>query len=78
MEYMGKGPRDCLDSMLWMAIIAVFQIAGLFISIVGIPVAIVMAKSIGVYINPVGKTCVPSLLKEEIERAKIRKEYKID
>ncbi len=62
----------------WMAIIAVFQIAGLFISIVGIPVAIVMAKSIGVYINPVGKTCVPSLLKEEIERAKIRKEFKID
>lgn len=28
----------------WMAIIAVFQIAGLFISIVGIPVAIVIGK----------------------------------
>lgn len=61
----------------WMAIFAVLQIAGLFISIIGIPVAIVMAKSIRVYLNPVGKICVPSLVKDEIEKAKIKKEYNI-
>lgn len=57
----------------WMTIIAILQIAGLFISIIGIPVATVMAKSIKVYMNPVGKICVSSLLKEEIERGNIRK-----
>lgn len=44
---------------LILAIITVCQIVGLFMSIVGIPVAIVLAKSLGTYFNPVNKACVP-------------------
>ena len=44
---------------LVLAIITVVQIVGLFFSIVGIPVAIVLAKSLETYFNPVGKICVP-------------------
>lgn len=39
--------------------ITVVKIAGLFISIVGIPVAMVMAKSLGTIFYPVDKVCVP-------------------
>lgn len=53
-----------------MAVLAIFQIAGLFLSIVGIPVALVVAKSLGTYLNPVGKTCVNYAVAEEIERRK--------
>ncbi len=44
---------------LLLAIVTVCQIVGLFMSIVGIPVAIVLAKSLGTYFNPVNKVCVP-------------------
>ncbi|HRR19080.1 MAG TPA: YccF domain-containing protein, partial [Ignavibacteriales bacterium] len=44
---------------LFLAVVTVFQIAGLFITIIGIPVALVLAKSLGTYFNPVNKTCVP-------------------
>lgn len=44
----------------WMFIAAIIQIVALFMSIVGIPVAIVLAKSLMTYINPVGKICVDS------------------
>lgn len=37
----------------------VFQIMGLFISIIGIPLGVILAKSLGTYFNPVGKQCVP-------------------
>ena len=43
-----------------LAIAAVFQVVGLFFSIIGIPAAIVVAKSLGTYLNPVGKKCVSS------------------
>jgi uncharacterized membrane protein YccF (DUF307 family) len=42
------------------AILAVLQIVGLFITIIGIPVALVIAKSLGTYLNPVNKKCVRS------------------
>jgi uncharacterized membrane protein YccF (DUF307 family) len=53
---------------LILAIICILQIAGLFVSIAGIPLAIVLAKSLGTFFNPVNKKCVPRAVAEEIER----------
>lgn len=50
------------------AILAVLQVAGLFISILGIPAALVIAKSLGTYLNPVNKVCVPSAVGDELDR----------
>jgi uncharacterized membrane protein YccF (DUF307 family) len=50
------------------AIAAVFQVVLLFFTIVGIPVALVVAKSLGTYINPVNKKCVHSAVADELER----------
>jgi uncharacterized membrane protein YccF (DUF307 family) len=55
---------------LILATAAIFQIAALFITIVGIPVALVLAKSLGTFFNPVNKTCVPRAVKDEMERRK--------
>ena len=44
---------------IFFCLVTIVQIAGLFISIVGIPVALVLVKSLGVFLNPVGKVCVP-------------------
>lgn len=41
------------------SLVAVLQIACLFFSIIGIPVAIPLARTLGVLLNPVGKVCVP-------------------
>jgi uncharacterized membrane protein YccF (DUF307 family) len=43
-------------------------IVGLFITIVGIPMALVLAKSLGTYFNPVNKKCVRHGVAEEIDR----------
>lgn len=45
---------------LILAILAIIQVVGLFLSIIGIPAALVVAKSLGTYLNPVNKKCVPS------------------
>lgn len=50
------------------AVLGIFQVAGLFISIIGIPSALVIAKSLGTYLNPVNKVCVPSAVSDELER----------
>ncbi|MCB5266355.1 MAG: hypothetical protein LHW41_08980 [Candidatus Cloacimonetes bacterium] len=39
--------------------VTIGQIIGLFISIIGIPLGIILAKSLGTYFNPVNKQCVP-------------------
>jgi uncharacterized membrane protein YccF (DUF307 family) len=57
---------------LVLAVIVVFQIAGLFLSIVGIPVAMVLAKSLGTFFNPVNKICVPVEVVDEINYRKAR------
>jgi len=44
---------------LILVVFTIFEIAGLFVSIVGIPVAIVLAKSVSTFFNPVNKKCVP-------------------
>jgi len=51
-------------------VIAIFQVAALFMTIIGIPVALVIAKSLGTYLNPVNKKCVHSAVVDELERRK--------
>lgn len=57
---------------LLLTIATIFQIAGLFISLVGIPVALVLAKSLSTYFNPVNKKCVPKAVAEELEQRKAK------
>jgi uncharacterized membrane protein YccF (DUF307 family) len=51
-------------------IVGIFQVVGMFVSIIGIPVALVVAKSLGTYWNPINKKCVPSAVTEELEKRK--------
>ncbi len=55
---------------LILAVLGAFQVAGLFISLVGIPAALVVAKSLGTYLNPVNKKCVHSAVADELEKKK--------
>jgi uncharacterized membrane protein YccF (DUF307 family) len=55
---------------LLMCLAAVFQVVALFITILGIPVALVIAKSLGTYLNPVNKKCVSKAVAEELQRRK--------
>jgi len=55
---------------LLFATLAVIQVGFLFLSIIGIPVALVVAKSLSTYLNPVGKICVSSAVRDEIDRRK--------
>jgi uncharacterized membrane protein YccF (DUF307 family) len=59
---------------LILAITTIFQIAALFITIIGIPVALVLAKSLGTYFNPVNKTCVPKAVQNELEQRKAKEQ----
>ena len=59
---------------LFLAFVTMLQIAGLFISLIGIPVALVLAKSLGTYFNPVHKTCVPKAVKDELEQRKAKEQ----
>jgi uncharacterized membrane protein YccF (DUF307 family) len=51
-------------------IVSAIHAATLCISIVGIPVALVIAKSLGTLLNPVNKVCVSAAVAEELERRK--------
>lgn len=53
---------------LLMALVAVIQVFALCLTIVGIPVALVIAKSLGTYVNPVNKKCVHSAVRDELDR----------
>ena len=55
---------------LILSIAAIVQVGLLFITVVGIPVALVIAKSLGTYWNPVNKKCVHLAVAEELERRK--------
>lgn len=59
---------------LILAVVTVFQIAGLFVTIIGIPVALVLAKSLGTFFNPVNKTCVPKAVANEVASRKAKAE----
>jgi uncharacterized membrane protein YccF (DUF307 family) len=55
---------------LFLCVVTIFQIVGLFITIIGIPAAVVLAKSLGTYLNPVNKKCVSQAVNDELERRK--------
>mgnify|MGYP000920523200 CR=1 FL=1 len=55
---------------LMLCVVTICQIAGLFISLIGIPIALVLAKSLGTYFNPVNKVCVPVSVAQELENRK--------
>ena len=55
---------------LALSVVAALQVIGLCITIIGIPVGIVIAKSIGTYFNPVDKKCVSQAVADELERTK--------
>ncbi len=57
---------------LILAAVTIFQIASLFISIIGIPVALVLANSLGTYFNPVNKICVPKAVADEAASRKAK------
>lgn len=59
---------------LFLAVVTIFEIAGLFISIVGIPVAMVLAKSVSTFFNPVNKKCVPAAVADELTRRKAQEQ----
>jgi uncharacterized membrane protein YccF (DUF307 family) len=61
---------------LFLSAATILQIAGLFITLVGIPVALVLAKSLGTYFNPINKTCVPKAVKDELERRRAEEQVK--
>jgi len=54
--------------------VTIFQIAALFVTIIGIPVALVLAKSLGTYFNPVNKICVPKAVQNELEQRKAKEQ----
>jgi len=58
---------------LLLALIVMIQIGLLFLTIIGIPVALVLAKSLSTYFNPVNKKCVPRIVASEIEKKKMKK-----
>ena len=60
----------------FIVVITVFQIIGCFITIIGIPVALVLAKSLGTFFNPVNKKCVPKAVEDELEQRKAKAEVK--
>lgn len=59
---------------LLITIMTIVQIALLFVSIIGAPVAIVLAKSLSTYFNPVNKVCVPKAVADELSRRKREKQ----
>ena len=54
------------------SLVTIAQIFLLFITIIGIPVALVLAKSLSTYFNPVGKICVDSEFADELKRQRAR------
>ncbi|MEY4591878.1 MAG: hypothetical protein RIR18_773 [Pseudomonadota bacterium] len=57
-----------------LVVLGAIQVGLLFLSIMGIPAAMVLAKSLSTYLNPVGKKCVSSAMAEELERRKAQRE----
>lgn len=57
-----------------LSIIAIVQVGLLFITIIGIPVALVIAKSLGTYLNPVNKKCVHQAVVDELDKRKAQVE----
>ncbi len=59
---------------LILSIIAIIQVVLLFCTVIGIPVALVIAKSLGTYLNPVNKKCVHQAVRDELDNRKAQAE----
>ena len=59
---------------LVLAFFTIIQIFLLFISIVGIPVALILSKSLSTFFNPVNKKCVDRTVAKELENRKAKKQ----
>jgi uncharacterized membrane protein YccF (DUF307 family) len=57
-------------------VVGVLQAVALACTIIGIPLALVVVKSLGVYLNPVGKVCVPISVGSELRKRKADEEVK--
>jgi uncharacterized membrane protein YccF (DUF307 family) len=55
-------------------VLSVIQVAALCVTIVGIPIALVIAKSLGTILNPVNKKCVHAAVVEELDRRRAQAE----
>lgn len=53
---------------IFTSIITIIQIILLFISIIGIPIAVILSKSLSTYFNPINKICVSTSVAKEIEK----------
>lgn len=51
-----------------LAVVAIFQAIALAVTVIGIPAALVIAKSLGTFLNPVNKICVDSYVLDEVYR----------
>jgi len=56
------------------ALLAAIQVALLFVTIIGIPAALPIAKSLGVFLNPVGKVCVPVAVEAAMQAHKAQQQ----
>lgn len=59
---------------LILTIAAVIQVIAMFISLVGIPAALVLSKSLGTFLNPVNKKCVHGAVVEELNKRKAQEQ----
>ena len=60
-----------------LACMQIVQIIGLCCTVVGIPVAMVVWKALGVVLNPVNKVCVHNFQHDQIMRAKKEANYDV-
>jgi uncharacterized membrane protein YccF (DUF307 family) len=52
--------------------LSAIQVALLALTVVGLPLAIIVARSLGTYLNPVNKKCVSLAVANEIEQRKAK------
>lgn len=57
---------------LLLAGLSAIQVALLALTVVGLPLAIIVARSLGTYLNPVNKKCVSLAVANEIEQRKAK------
>jgi uncharacterized membrane protein YccF (DUF307 family) len=53
---------------IFTSVIIIIQIILLCISIIGIPIAVILSKSLSTYFNPINKICVSKSVAQEIEK----------
>lgn len=59
---------------IWLFILIAVYVGVLFLTIIGIPFALAIAKHIGTYFNPVNKKCVHYAVAAELERIEAQKQ----